>query len=489
MTTITHDLLTILPELFVLVMACTVLLAALFLPKNSKWIYHLTQLTLLVALFLVMYLYRQTGSGGVTFAFGGQYVFDVMAYVLKCFICISVFFTFVYSRVYNRNRSIQKAEYYVLGLLSTLGMLILVSSHSLLTLYLGLELFSLPTFAMVAMYRGSMPASEAAMKYFVISALASGLLLYGFSFLFGLTQQLDIAKIAAILSQPGVAQHGAITAIALVLVIAGVAFKLGAAPFQMWVPDVYQGAPTLAVGWMAVAVKASSFFALCRFLYHTGGGAYLDQILIALSIVTMILGNLAALNQQSLKRMLAYSGIAHSGYLMIPLIVALSGNDILIGASLPFYLCAYAGTTLAAFGVLTALSKATDKDQLGDLNGLAKSRPLLALGFTVSLISLAGIPLTAGFIGKLMIFRDAIGAGFVQLAIIGILTSLVSVYYYLRPIVAMWFRDPRSSFDLIPAPWGVQFTVGACAIATIVFGIFPDWLVELSRISVETILG
>ena len=189
MTNILDDLFTVLPELFVLTMACVTMLVALFFSKKSQVAYYLSQLTWVVTIFLVLYVYKQTGSGGVTLSFNGQYVLDVMAVVLKCFICTMVFFSFLYSRAYNNDRNIQSTEYFVLGMLSTLGMLILVSGHSLLTLYLGLELFSLPTFAMVAMYRGSFPATEAAMKYFVISALASGILLYGFSFLFGLTHQ------------------------------------------------------------------------------------------------------------------------------------------------------------------------------------------------------------------------------------------------------------------------------------------------------------
>ena len=224
---------------------------------------------------------------------------------------------------------------------------------------------------------------------------------------------------------------------------------------------------------------------------RSGNGVVIDpaQILAAIAVVTMLLGNLAALNQLSLKRMLAYSGIAHTGYLLIPLVLAVSGSGAIAGASIPFYLISYAVTTLAAFGVIVAISVATDRDDVQDLNGLARTRPMLALGFTVALLSLAGVPLTSGFIGKLMIFRDAIEGGFLQLALIGIVASLISIYYYLRPVVAMWFKEPSTSFDLIPASWGVQFTVAVCAIATVALGLFPDWLVNLSKLSVHAILG
>ncbi|MBC8260454.1 MAG: NADH-quinone oxidoreductase subunit N [Planctomycetia bacterium] len=400
-------------------------------------------------------------------------------------IIVTSLFVTLMSGGYLSSSGNNKAEFHSLINFSAGAMVLLCQATNLVSIFVAIETLSLAVYVLAGFFKENKSASEGAFKYFIMGAFSSGFLLFGMALVYGLSGgSLSLSGIAA-----SGASSDALFAVGVLLVLIGFAFKVGVVPFHSWVPDVYQGAPVLAVGWMAVAVKSASFFALCRFLYHSGGGAYLDQILVALSVVTMILGNLAALNQQSLKRMLAYSGIAHSGYLMIPVLVALSGNDLSIGASLPFYLCAYAATTLAAFGVLTALSVSTDRDNIGDLNGLAKSRPMLALGFTIALISLAGIPLTAGFIGKLMIFSDAIGAGFIQIAIIGILTSLVSVYYYLRPVVAMWFRDPRSSFDLIPAPWGVQFTVGVCGIATIFVGLFPDWLVELSRISVETILG
>lgn len=478
MTTIMQDLFTVLPELFVLVMACTILLAALFLPKNSKWIYHLTQLTLVVALFLVMYLYKQTGSGGTTFAFGGQYIFDVMAFVLKCFICISVFFTFVYSRVYNRNRSIQKAEYYVLGLLSTLGMLILVSSHSLLTLYLGLELFSLPTFAMVAMYRGSMPASEAAMKYFVISALASGLLLYGFSFLFGLTQQLDVAKIAAVLSQPGVSQHGAIAAIALVLVIAGIAFKLGAAPFQMWVPDVYQGAPTSTTLFIASAPKIAAFAMVVRLLVFMLPVLKVDWqwILIAVAVLSMALGNLGALLQDNVKRMLAYSSIAHIGYMLLGFI---SGLEQGYSAAM-FYILSYGIMTLAGFGLLLILSKeSVEVETLDDLQGLSRRNPWLAFLMLMTMFSMAGVPPLLGFIAKVQIFEALITAHYVWLVVVALLLSVIGAYYYLRVIQCMYFKEPKV-YDAIRVRFDGAVALTLNSVAILAIGIFPNWLFVLS---------
>lgn len=378
-----------------------------------------------------------------------------------------------------------RAEYQGLICLGGGAMVLLCQATNLVSIFVAIETLSLSVYVLAGYFKKLQASSEGAFKYFVLGAFSSGFLLLGMAFIYGATGgSISLAAIAA-----SSTHDDTLFAVGTFLMVIGFGFKIGAVPFHSWVPDVYQGAPALSVGWMAVAVKAASFFALCRFVLYTDGGEILAQVLAAIAVVTMLLGNLAALNQTSLKRMLAYSGIAHSGYLLIPLVLIVSGSTAAPGASIPFYMFGYAATTLAAFGVITAISIATDRDDIQDLNGLARSRPLLALGFTVALISLAGVPLTAGFIGKLMIFRDAVEGGFLQLALIGIVASLISVYYYLRPIVAMWFREPQSSFDLIPASWGVQFTVAVCGIATIALGLFPDWLVNLSKLSVQAILG
>jgi NADH-quinone oxidoreductase subunit N len=365
------------------------------------------------------------------------------------------------------------------------AMTLLCQATNLISIFVAIETLSLAVYVMAGYFKDERPASEGAFKYFVLGAFSSGFLLLGMAFIYGATGgSLSLADIAA-----SNGQQDTLFSVGTLLVLIGFAFKVGAVPFHSWLPDVYQGAPVVAVGWMAVAVKASSLFCLCRFLLFTGGGHDLAQLLAAISVVTMLLGNLAALNQQSLKRMMAYSGIAHTGYLLIPLVIALSGDGPSAAASIPFYMFAYAATTLAAFGVVAAISVGSDRDQIHDLDGLSRNRPLLALGFTVALISLAGIPLTAGFIGKLLILSDAIQHGFLLLALVGIISSLISVYFYLRPVVSMWFREPKSSFELVSASWGITFTVAVCGIATICFGLFPNWLIDLSKRSVEAISG
>lgn len=478
MTNIAHNLFTILPELFMLVMACLILLTALCLPKESQASYYLAQITLVVTIFLVLYVDKASGSGGVTFAFGRQYVLDMMAVVLKCFICVMVFFTFLYARSYNNDRKIQRTEYYVLGLLSTLGMLVLVSGHSLLTLYMGLELFSLPTFAMVAMYRGSFPAAEAAMKYFVISALASGILLYGFSFLFGLTHQLDLGKIAAAIVDPGLAQLSGLTMITLVLVISGVAFKLGAVPFQMWVPDVYEGAPTSTTLFIAAAPKIAAFAMVVRLFVFALPFLKADWqlLLIVVSILSMALGNLAAIMQTSVKRMLAYSSIAHIGYMLLGFV---SGSEVGYAAAM-FYIISYGVMTLAGFGSLIILSKqGVEVESLDDLKGLSQRNPWIAFLMLITVFSMAGIPPLLGFIAKVHIFEALIVAHYVWLVVVALLLSVVGAYYYLRVIQYMYFKEPDTEKGIVVhADGAVAMTINGLAILAI--GIFPNWLFVFS---------
>ena len=400
-------------------------------------------------------------------------------------IIITALFCSLMAGGYLASSGNNRAEFHSLICFSGGAMVLLCQATNLISIFVAIETLSLAVYVLAGYFKNHQASSEGAFKYFVLGAFSSGFLLLGMAFVYGASGgSISLADIAA-----SATHDDTLFAVGTFLMVIGFGFKVGAVPFHSWVPDVYQGAPVLSVGWMAVAVKSASFFALFRFVLFTGGGQILAQILAAIAVVTMLLGNLAALNKLSLKRMLAYSGIAHTGYLLIPLVLAVSGSGAIAGASIPFYLISYAVTTLAAFGVIVAISVATDRDDVQDLNGLARTRPLLALGFTVALLSLAGVPLTSGFIGKLMIFSDAIEGGFLHLALIGIVASLISIYYYLRPVVAMWFKEPSTSFDLIPASWGVQFTVAVCAIATVALGLFPDWLVNLSKLSVHAILG
>ncbi|MEE2883960.1 MAG: NADH-quinone oxidoreductase subunit N [Planctomycetota bacterium] len=433
--------------------------------------------------FSALFIQGVESSAGTLYA--GAMTDDLFGRMGAGVILVAALFCTLMSGGYLASSGNNRAEFHSLICFSAGAMVLLCQATNLISIFVAIETLSLAVYVLAGYFKDNRSASEGAFKYFVIGAFSSGFLLLGMAFIYGTSGgSISLADIAA-----SNAHADPLFAVGTLLMIIGFAFKVGAVPFHSWVPDVYQAAPALSVGWMAVAVKSASFFAFCRFLLFAEGGQVLTQILSAIAVITMLLGNLAALNQTSLKRMMAYSGIAHSGYLLIPLVLAVSGAGASAGASIPFYLFGYAATTLAAFGVIAAISVVTDRDDVNDLDGLARTRPLLAIGFTIALISLAGIPLTAGFIGKLMIFRDAVEGGFLFLALVGIIASLISVYYYLRPVVAMWFREPRSSFDLIPASWGVQFTVAICGFATIALGLFPDWLVNLSKMSVSAILG
>ena len=478
MTLLSENLFTILPELFVLVMSCLTLLVALFCSKKSQVAYGLTQFTLLFTICLVLYVFKHTGAGGVTFAFGHQFVLDVMSVVLKCFVCLIVFFTIVYARPYNDVRGIQRTEYYVLALLSTLGMMILISGHSLLTIYLGLELYSLPTFALVAMQRGVFRSAEAGMKYFIISALASGILLYGFSFLFGLTQQLDIAKIAHMLTDPVLLQYKPLILLSLVLIVTGVAFKLGAAPFQMWIPDVYEGAPTSTTLFIAAAPKIAAFAMVVRLLVFMLPSVQVDWqlLLIVISILSMTIGNFAAIMQKSVKRMLAYSSIAHIGYMLLGFV---AGSEMGYAAAL-FYIISYAMMTVAGFGVLLVLSqKGVDVETLDDLSGLSQRNPWTAFLMLLTVFSMAGLPPLLGFIAKVHIFEALVAAHYVWLVVVALLLSVVGVYYYLRVIQHMYFKEP---VDATPMPLTTDGSVmiSINGLAILFMGIFPNWLFVLA---------
>ncbi|MFQ5654895.1 MAG: NADH-quinone oxidoreductase subunit N [Planctomycetota bacterium] len=376
-----------------------------------------------------------------------------------------------------------RGEFYGLLYLGTGAMVLLAQASNLVSLFVAVETLSLAAYVLAGFVRRWREGSEGSFKYFVMGAFSSGFLLFGLAFLYGATGSIAIEDLA----RPGADE--VLLGTGMVLVLVGFAFKVGAVPFHSWVPDVYQGSPVMAAGWMAVAVKVASFAALIRITMAAGGGGVhsLAQMLAAISVVTMILGNLAALNQTNIKRMLAYSGIAHSGYLLIPVILAMLGTPS-AGAGALFYLTAYLMMTLGGFTVVAAVSRGDrDREEIEALNGLARRHPLLAVALTLALISLAGIPLTGGFIGKLMIFRDAVQEGYLYLALVGIITSLISVYYYLRPVMAIYFREEESPVPKVENPWGLHLTLTLTSAGILFLGIFPQGLIELTLRSVESL--
>ena len=373
-------------------------------------------------------------------------------------------------------------EYYVLLLLATLGMMLMSGGEDLMVIFLGLELMSVALYVLAGINRKSARAAEAALKYFLIGAFASGFLLYGIAFVFGATGTTNLALIGVQIGSLDLARHPLLL-IGTALVLVGFAFKVAAVPFHMWAPDVYDGAPTPVTGFMATAVKAAAFAALARVLIEAFADTVAWQgIVVGLSVVTMIVGNLVALAQRSLKRMLAYSSVAHAGYLL----VAVAVGDAQGTAAVLFYLAAYGLTTLAAFALVAAKGRAGESEvQIDDLAGLSADRPWLAFALAVCMLSLLGFPGTAGFIGKWYILVAATAAGKAWLAAVLVLTSVVSAGYYLPVIMAMYMRPT----PFAQAHAGVRFArlgqvaLAACIAALLYFGIIPNRLLDLTRTS------
>ncbi len=460
------------PEIFMLFASCAVLVVDLFLkPGQRHMTYWLTQGSLLITLLLT---YGQVGDTAGT-AFSGAYTVDGMSAVLKSWILLIAIGGFVYTRDYIKDREIANGEYYVLGLFGVMGMMIMTSSNNLLTIYLGLELLALSLYAMVALYRSNADASEAAMKYFVLGALASGMLLYGMSMVYGSTGSLDLATISQALTTSDAGSTGA--RFGLTFIIVGLAFKLGAVPFHMWVPDVYDGAPTSVTLYISTAPKIAAFAMIIRLLVDglevlSSDWTLMFAILAALSLVV---GNLLAIAQQNIKRMLAYSTISHVGFLLLGMVAA---NPEGYSASM-FYAITYAFTTLAAFGVLLVLSRNGEEAvMLDDLSGLFRRNALAATVMMVALISLAGVPPLVGFYAKLSVLKAVISAGYVWLAVIAVIMSVVGAFYYLRAIKMMFFDDPVDSSE-VPARMDVNATLAVNGLAVVVLGIFPGWIMAV----------
>ncbi|HUW99296.1 MAG TPA: NADH-quinone oxidoreductase subunit NuoN [Acidiferrobacter sp.] len=437
-----------LPEIIVLVMACVILLADLFLPSRLKHLLYWAAQASLIGATVVAVLYPAAGHLVVMH---GMVVADRLSTVLQVAIFAVTAVVFAYSRTYIAERGLFKSEYFVLALFGVVGMCVMVSAAHLLSLYLGLELLSLSLYALVALQRDSIAASEAAMKYFVLGALSSGLLLYGMSMLYGATGTLEISRLAIVLAT--LSQHNMVATLGLVFVLSGLAFKLGVVPFHMWIPDVYEGAPTSVTLYVSTAPKIAAFALFLRLLVgglHGLSGSWQDM-LVMLAVLSMAVGNIVAIAQTNLKRMLAYSAISHMGFLLLGILsVRASGY-----ADAMFYAIVYAAMTLGAFGVIILLSReGFEAEELTDLRGLHQRSPWYAFMMLLFMFSMAGVPPTIGFYAKLAVIQAVVGAGFYGLAIGAVLFSVIGAFYYLRVVKVMYFDPPaddhalRSSRDL-----------------------------------------
>ncbi|MBT8122911.1 MAG: NADH-quinone oxidoreductase subunit NuoN, partial [Gammaproteobacteria bacterium] len=380
-----------------------------------------------------------------------------------------------YARSYMTAQGGLRGEYYVLGLFAVLGMQVMISSHSLLTVYLGLELLSLSLYAMVAFDRDSPTASEAAMKYFVLGALASGMLLYGMSMLYGATGSLDLAAIADAISAQG--ERSLVLVFGLCFVVVGLAFKFGAVPFHMWVPDVYHGAPTAVTLFIGSAPKIAAFAMAMRLLADSLGGMLVDWqgMLMILAVLSLAIGNVVAIAQTNMKRMLAYSTISHVGFLLLGV---LSGTDSGYSASM-FYAITYALMAIGGFGVIILLSRSGEEaDQLDDFRGLNDRSPWFALMMLILMFSMAGVPPTVGFYAKLAVLKAVVDVDMVWLALVAVFFSIIGAFYYIRIIKLMYFDEPATDAPLkINAD--LQVAISTNSLLVLGLGLFPGALLSL----------
>ncbi|MCV2360882.1 NADH-quinone oxidoreductase subunit NuoN [Paucibacter sp. TC2R-5] len=482
------------PEIALLLMACAIAMLDLFVKDPARRpTYWLTQLTLAVVAG-VHWVYFQDGQ--TVYAMQGMVVSDPMGHLLAFFACIATIVTLVYARPYAASRELLKGELFSLSLFSLLGICVMLSANNFLVIYLGLELMSLSLYALVALRRDHLLSTEAAMKYFVLGALASGFLLYGLSMMYGATGSLSIPQVFDVIST-GV-PNKSVLIFGTVFVVAGLAFKLGAAPFHMWVPDVYQGSPTAVTLLIAAAPKLAAFAITIRLLVEGMMGLAVDwqQMLIVLALTSLFVGNFVAIAQTNLKRMLAYSTIAQMGFMLLGLASGVVNDNTLSAAnaysSAMYYVIVYAMTTLGTFGMILLLSRqGHEAEEISDLAGLAKRSPWYATVMTIFMLSLAGVPPTAGFYAKLAVLQALVGTnvmGYTALAVVAVAVSLIGAYYYLRVIKVMFFDEPTDSAPLT-APSDVRMVMSLNGAAVLVFGILPGGLMALCATAIVKTLA
>ncbi len=464
---------TVLPELFLLAAVCVVLLVDLFVDDRHRHVsYWLTQIALGVCVLLTM---RTFVASSPVLSFGDMVVDDVLADVLKIASCVAVSAMLFYSRGYLAARGLFRGEYFVLTLFALMGMMVMISANHFLTVYLGLELLSLALYALVALDRDSRTATEAAMKYFVLGALASGILLYGMSMVYGATGVLGIGEVLAELRAGG--GDRTVLVFGLVFIVSGIAFKLGVVPYHMWVPDVYHGAPTAVALFIGTAPKLAAYAFTVRVLASALQPMVADWqgMLIILALLSMIVGNVVAIAQTNIKRMLAYSTIANMGFMLLGV---LAGNLDGYSAAL-FYAITYVLTSLAGFGVILLLTRTGfECDRIDDFKGLNARSPWYAFVMLLVMFSLAGIPPTVGFYAKFTVILAAVDAGLVWLAVAAVLASLVGAFYYLRIVKLMYF-DEAEDASSIEARRDTRAILSANGLALLVLGILPQPLMAL----------
>ena len=467
-------------EIFLAVATMVVMVAGLFADEEKTPLSH--RLSLLVIAVTAVLAISDFAVIGSVYAFDRGYVLDPMASLLKCCAAIATFLTLVYARTYSNQRGMLggnlSGEFYVLALLTLLGQMIMISGNSFLVIYLGLELMSLSLYALVALRRDHAISTEASMKYFVLGALASGFMLYGMSMIYGATGSLMMSQIAQVIASGSA--NKTVLALGLVFLVSGLAFKLSAAPFHMWAPDVYHGAPTSVTLLIGGAPKLAAFAIIIRILVEGLGAmaAEWQQMMIVLAVVSLIVGNITAIAQTNIKRMLAYSTISQMGFLLLGLLSGVfEGSDAASAAnaysSAMFYVITYVLTTVGSFAVILFLSRSGfEADYLDDFKGLSQRSPWFAAIMMVLLLSLAGVPPMVGFYAKLAVLQAALAAGHLGLVVFAVLASLVSAYYYLRVVKLMYFDEPADT-EAIEATGGLRLVLSLNGVAVVLLGVLP----------------
>lgn len=467
------DLNLMLPELLMTILALIILIADLVI-KRKETLAFISILGVSAA----AYFTTMTPHGSI---FGGMFVSDGYSNFFKLIFFLNAVLSILISVKYISVEDVNLGEYYAFILFSTLGMMIMASAGDLILLYLGLELMALSTYVLAAFIRHDLKSQEAALKYFLLGAFSSAILLYGISMSYGLTGTTDIKGIASYINKNGLAGNHMLM-LSMIFFIVSFGFKIAAVPFHMWAPDVYEGAPTSITAFMSVGPKAAGFAVLGRVFYEAFGTLYIDwgSILVPLAILTMAIGNIVAIAQTNIKRMLAYSSIAHAGYALLGVI---SGTPHGLASTMN-YLMIYAFMNIGAFSIVIMLRrKGFNGTDISDYQGLAKSHPIASAFMLIFMFSLTGIPPTAGFIGKFYLFMEAIKAGYISLVVIAVIFSAISAYFYLRIVMYMYMKEPKEEIILTTSP-SMNLALAITAAGTLIIGVLPSILIDLAKSSI-----
>ncbi len=490
------NLIPVYPEIFLLIATSAILLIDMFLPDTKRVITYL--LSLLALVVCAVLTFTSYAGGETVYTFSNMFVSDPLAGILKLFSYLAVGLTLIYGRQYNSDRGIVGGghlggEFYALALFSLLGQMIMISANSLLSMYLGLELMSLSLYALVALRRDDAKATEAAMKYFVLGALASGFLLYGISMLYGATGSLELNEVFRAIVSGAVDRN--VLVFGIVFVVAGLAFKLGAVPFHMWVPDVYQGAPTPMTLLIGGAPKLAAFAMTFRLLVEGLLPLAIDwqQMLMVLAVMSIVIGNVTAIAQTNIKRMLAYSTISHMGFMLLGMLSGFVDGNLYQAvnaySSSLFYSITYVLSTLGTFGVILLMARSGfEAENLEDFKGLNKRSPWFAAVMLVLMFSLAGIPPMVGFFAKLSVLQAVIGTGQIWLAVVAVVFSLVGAFYYLRVVKLMYFDEPADDNKIV-AGFDIRLVLSINGMAVLVLGLWPGHLMDACTNAIVTTLG